>query len=515
MKKGHTLVFTLGKARIREVFRRIGEEMSTYPSKFALTTAYTRRCARAGFEANRESSPSLQLQSTFVEGNEVDRASQLSIFSDGETIRSPRTTDADSSTRALVSEGRSRINQATLVVPGGETVRLDSLSMAEGGWSIDEVKSGLSVKGKYVFDALISAEVAVRAGLEVANLTMIHLNSSWRLGDPQGDLFVSADITEALQDEEAIALLREYRDSVGGTTPPVPTLGPGCWKGQGGDSTGKCPYFSGCFGETPNPITELSRLGDQRISMLSESGVVDIRDIPEGFDLTPGQRARVDFVFNGQEHVNRDSLADSLDGISLPVRHLDFESVSFAIPIHDGVAPWGQVVTQYSIHTETEGGLAHAEHLSGIEGDGRRELAESLIRDLGSQGSIIVWNASFERARIRELAGLFQDLSEPLEAIERRLFDLLPVVRRDVLHPDFHGKTSLKVVAPVLSPGFGYQDLDIAGGGDAQGAMNLMMRGRVDEGDVPEMRERLLRYCERDTEATVRILQALREMVLH
>ena len=45
--------------------------------------------------------------------------------------------------------------------------------------------------------------------------------------------------------------------------------------------------------------------------------------------------------------------------------------------------------------------------------------------------------------------------------------------------------------------------------------MNLMMRGRVAEGDVPEMRERLLRYCERDTEATVRILQALREMVLN
>ena len=32
--------------------------------------------------------------------------------------------------------------------------------------------------------------------------------------------------------------------------------------------------------------------------------------------------------------------------------------------------------------------------------------------------------------------------------------------------------------------------------------------------EVPAMRERLLRYCERDTEATAGILQALRDMVI-
>ena len=181
--------------------------------------------------------------------------------------------------------------------------------------------------------------------------------------------------------------------------------------------------------------------------------------------------------------------------------------------MHEGVAPWRQVATQYSIHTETESGLVHSEHLSRAEGDGRRELTESLIEDLGTDGSIVVWNVSFERSRIRELADIFPDLSEPLIAIENRLFDLEPVVRRNVLNPEFHGKTSLKVVAPVLSPGFGYDDLDIAGGGDAQGAMNLMMRGRIAADEVPAMRERLLRYCERDTQATAEILQALRDMV--
>ena len=88
------------------------------------------------------------------------------------------------------------------------------------------------------------------------------------------------------------------------------------------------------------------------------------------------------------------------------------------------------------------------------------------------------------------------------------------MVRKNVLNPDFHGSTSLKVVAPILVPGFGYDDLDIAGGGDAQGGMNLMMRGKIAAEEVPAMRERLLRYCERDTEATAGILQALREMLI-
>ena len=93
------------------------------------------------------------------------------------------------------------------------------------------------------------------------------------------------------------------------------------------------------------------------------------------------------------------------------------------------------------------------------------------------------------------------------------MYDLWPIVKNNVKHPEFHNSYSLKAVAPVLAPGFGYDDLDIAGGGDAQGAMNLMIRGKISAEEVPVYRERLLRYCERDTEATARILQALRDMI--
>ena len=246
---------------------------------------------------------------------------------------------------------------------------------------------------------------------------------------------------------------------------------------------------------------------------LSRLGVIDIRDIPEEFGLTPGQRVTSDLALNGRARVNHDSLRQALSGIAPPVRHLDFEWVNLAVPVHEGVGPYGFVTTQFSIHLETDGGLEHTEHLSQSEGDGRRELAERLIDGLGEEGSIVDYSKAAEKGRIRDMIGWFPDLSESLRGIEERLFDLEPVVKKCVIDPRFRQRSSLKVVLPILVPGFGYEDLEIRGGGDAKGAMSLMIRGAVDPDEEDLLRERLLRYCERDTEATARILQALRGLL--
>ena len=288
-----------------------------------------------------------------------------------------------------------------------------------------------------------------------------------------------------------------------GFRPPAKLI-KGCWG---------CPHFEKCFGNPTNPITILKRMKQEGIDELSAQRIVDISDIPESFKLTPKQSETVDLIQGGIPVVNEGGLRAELANLVEPIHHLDFESISFAIPIHSDVAPWGQVATQYSIHIETPSGPIHKEFLCEAEGDQRRVLAERLIDDIGDSGSVMVWNASFERKRIEEMEALFPDLASQLSAIVPRLVDLLPIVRRNVQHPSFKGSYSLKSVYPVLVPGSGYGDLDISGGGEAQGAMNLMYRNQIDIEEIPLLRERLLRYCERDTEATVEILQALRDMV--
>ena len=479
--------------------------MAIIPSKFALVQAYERGCARAAFETMGQGSPSLQLQARFAEGNIVDKKAQDTLFSDGITVPFSRNDDAIDTTSTLMADAKvDRINQPTLRTPNGEVARLDSMERTAEGWNHEEVKSGLSVKDKHKFDALVSTDRALRAGVSIEDTWLVHLNRKWRLGDPDLDLFSTEDITGSMSDPGMVQFLADTTSKLMADSPPAAALVSGCWG---------CPHFSNCFGQTDNPITDLSRVKQERIAELSGHGVVDIADIPPGSKLTGVQRAHVDLVRNGQPIVNQDGLRVRLDEIQNPVRHLDFESASFAIPLHADVAPWGHVATQYSMHLESEGGLVHHEFLVEAEGDQRRALAERLIRDLGTEGSIVVWSVAYERGRIRDMAAWFPDLAPQLNAIEQRLYDLLPTVRANVKHPGFHNSYSLKSVAPGLVPGFGYDDLDIAGGGDAQGAMNLMMRGRIAAEEVPVLRERLLRYCERDTEATAAVLQALRDMI--
>lgn len=62
-----------------------------------------------------------------------------------------------------------------------------------------------------------------------------------------------------------------------------------------------------------------------------------------------------------------------------------------------------------------------------------------------------VWQALPERA---------QDLAD----VERRLVDLLPIIRHHVYHPSFEGSFSLKRVLPALVPGLRYDAMDIAEG---------------------------------------------------
>ena len=479
--------------------------LAIIPSKFALVQAYERGCARAAFEAMRQGPPSLQLQAHFAEGNIVDKKAQDTLFSDGKTVPFSRNKDAIDTTSTLMADAKvDRINQPTLRTPNGEVARLDSMERTAEGWNHEEVKSGLSVKDKHKFDALVSNDRALRAGVSIEDTSIVHLNRDWRQGDPDLDLFSTEDITGSMSDPEMVQFLADTTSKLMADSPPAAALVSGCWG---------CPHFSNCFGQTDNPITDLRKVKPEGIAELSGHGVVDVADIPPRFELTKGQRAHVDLIRNGQPIVNQDGLRKRLDEIQNPVRHLDFESASFAIPLHADVAPWGHVATQYSIHLESGGGLVHHEFLVEAEGDQRRALAERLIEDLGTEGSIVVWYVAYERGRIMDMAAWFPDLAPQLNAIEQRLYDLLPTVRANVKHPGFHNSYSLKAVAPVLVPGFSYDDLDIAGGGDAQGAMNLMMRGRIAAEAVPVLRERLLRYCQRDTEATAEILQALKEMV--
>ena len=197
-----------------------------------------------------------------------------------------------------------------------------------------------------------------------------------------------------------------------------------------------------------------------------------------------------------------------------PLGYLDFETVARAVPVWDGLAPWGQATAQFSYHEERpDGTYSHVGWLAEGPGDPRRELAERMLEATRRAKRIITYSA-FEKTRIGELQRLVPDLAEPLGELLGKLTDLLPVVRNFVYHPQFQGSFSIKYVLNPLVPELTYNDLVIVDGlvASVEIARLLFVAHKIPVEERDRLRQDLLAYCERDTWAMVRLMGRLREL---
>jgi hypothetical protein len=88
------------------------------------------------------------------------------------------------------------------------------------------------------------------------------------------------------------------------------------------------------------------------------------------------------------------------------------------------------------------------------------------------------------------------------------------VVRNCVYHPDFKGSFSLKFILTPLCPDLSYNDLMIVDGrvASVEIARLLFVADKIPQHERDRVRQDLLNYCERDTWATVRLVEELRKL---
>src|SRR5204863_5395427 len=113
------------------------------------------------------------------------------------------------------------------------------------------------------------------------------------------------------------------------------------------------------------------------------------------------------------------------------------------------------------------GSRVHHQWIAEGPGDPRPALAEALVEACAGARKVVAYYASFERECLKQLREAVPRFAKELERIERRLVDLLPVIRRHVYHPDFGGGCSIKNTLPTLVPGpssadYRVQDGDLA-----------------------------------------------------
>lgn len=182
---------------------------------------------------------------------------------------------------------------------------------------------------------------------------------------------------------------------------------------------------------------------------------------------------------------------------------LDFEAAQFVVPTWKDITPYSQVAFQYSLHKYSNSVLYQAEYLELIS-DPREALAKQLIKDVGTSGAILTFNARFERDVIRTLAKTFPELKGELLAITDRLVDLHPLFKNYYYHPLQNGSWSLKALLPAILGENPYQELD--GTSNGTDAASIYHKVRAGEVNQKKAEKELSNYCTLDTYALYQML---------
>ncbi len=439
-------------------------------------------------------------------GQEIGRRAR-DLFPDGQLIVAADPLAADATTRTLLADtGVPSLFEAAFVADG-YAARSDVLLRRDSGWHLIEVKSSVNDRAEFIDDMAYTAMVARHCGLPIASVALMLVSRDYRLGMDDADLFVEIDHTEAALERAAEFESRrvDVEALTRATVRPEPHLMLECRR---------CDLFTECLGEgVEDHIFDIPRLSRIRFQDLSALGFSRVPDIPADFPLTEPQARVRSCVISGEQSVSPD-LGVDLDAVVWPAWYLDFETVMTALPLYPEVAPYELVPTQYSIHRCASLGVveSHTDFVADPARDCRRELAENLLRDLGETGSIIAYSG-FEGRVINALAKTFPQLSDKLTALSVRIVDLEDILRRDYYHPDFHGRSSIKVALPVLVPKdeLSYGDLDGIAEGDSAAAAFAMLALGIHPGpeDAATVLHQLREYCCLDTLAMVKLHQRL------
>jgi hypothetical protein len=260
-------------------------------------------------------------------------------------------------------------------------------------------------------------------------------------------------------------------------------------------------------------IFTIPRLSPRKLLALQKRGILSVHDIPPNFPLSAPQKAYIARVVSGKPEIAYGRIAKRLSSLRYPIYFLDFETFAYAIPRFNAMRPYQQLPFQYSLHVlEADGTLHHHEYLHTTADDPRLPLAQRLTQDIAAKGSVVVYNARFERSVLHELARALPQEQVALRGIMARLWDQLDIFRHDYLDPAFEGSNSIKKVLPVLAPELSYDDLAVQRGDQAQAVWQALLHTN-DPARREELAQNLRAYCHRDTLAMTVIHHALQQLV--
>ena len=397
---------------------------------------------------------------------------------------------------------------------------VDILKNDEDGVEIYEVKSSTGVKDIYLDDASYQCYVLSRLGLNVKRVCIVHINNKYVL-DKELDikeLFTIVDITDIAKEKQDeirnnIDEINSFMNEHGEYNEPDMAIGMHCFEPY------SCDFWDYCTRDLPKPnVFDVKGMQIPDKLRNYNEGKISFEDLASE-DINPKFLEQIDFELKDKEpKIEKEAIKEFLDALKYPLYFIDYETCQYAIPEIDRTRAYQQIPFQYSLHIIKEEGAEaeHKEFLGEIDDeDIVRHFAESMINDLSEDGSVIVYNKTFEATRNKEIGQMYPDLKEEMGRINANMVDLMiPFKNRNYYAKEMKGSHSLKYVLPALypdDPELDYHNLPVVhdGGEASQAFLSLKDKSKEDQDKI---RKGLLEYCKLDTLAMVKIWEIFKEV---
>ena len=400
----------------------------------------------------------------------------------------------------------------------GDYCAVDILKREGDGYAIYEVKSSTGAKDVYITDISYQKYILEHCDVKVTGTYLVCINSDYVFdGELRLDeLFEIVDVADDVEKEitSVEANVKEANAVLSENDEPDTDLSMGCHKPY------KCAFRQYCRSRVPSPsVFDLygTELHYDKMLGYYQSGVFSFEELAKDQKIMDKKICSLQIAHEINDlptHIDKDGIKDFLSTLWYPLYFLDFETMQTVIPEFVGTKPYAQIPFQYSLHyIENEGGaLHHKEFLAESGEDPLRKISESLCKDIPGNACVIVFNQTFECGRLGELASYFPDLSEHLLKIRENIRDLLVPFRKGYYYNRrMNGSFSIKKVLPAIfpdDPSLDYHNLEgIHNGGEAMTIFPKIKDLPPEEQAIA--RKNLLKYCELDTYATVKIWQEL------
>lgn len=451
------------------------------------------------------------------QGDEVERCART-LYPEASLVTTYGL-DARKDTENLVASGATSIFQATVVTDDGLLAMADLIvfDSANNCWDIYEVKSTKKIKSKHTNDVAFQRVAFEHAGYAIGRTYIIHMRTGYMRGSVinANELLVISDVSDKVgsilgdiegQIKDASIVMEEKEE---------PTRCSCRLK----SASGHCPTFQHFNPDIPTySVFNIKNIGKspKKLAQLIDEEIFKIEDVPEDFPLTDKQKNQVRVEKSQQPYIDLAGIKKLLGEIEYPIYFLDYETISTAMPMFEGCQSYQQIPFQYSLHImeTTDGELLQYEYLATdmIESPATK-LLEMLQSHIGEKGSVVVWHKSFEASRNREMAATYPKYGEFLNSINERIFDLEDFFSRQLfIHPRFNGRSSIKVVLPVLVPELSYKGLDIQNGMIAPIRWYDAVNGNNSQVQATMTFSSLREYCGLDTLAMVRIYDYIKAL---